>query len=407
MPRRGFAEADDPSAVLTWRLRERLKDAAEAQQDNRPRPLAALTLTQLHTLNRLAASHRATAREALKAADAAFTHLPADVTTRAGHTHPAWDQRPMGELTRRELAAQLALVRTQIRRSQTNRNPLFDTARHVIGDLNRESQLRRALNWRDVAREDFQRERATSSAAPGATSPAAIRRNLPTRRATTAQRRHFARAALARADAVCDKIYAELWWRERLPDHAPHRPNYRGDIPDWVADRHALVHPDTPEHWVTHLAERHCILVRSLADRGHTLAGCPPAWARPLGSPPPASATRQRPPAAATPGPPPAGPAQVEQRCGLVAPVLFRTSLRKRLHGRTADLAPDRFELRAYGFRLRGPVRPEQDESEVVQCEGFAQPVVTPAFVDDMLHGRLDRERVLCHGPTVALAGSL
>ncbi|MGW6144404.1 MobF family relaxase [Streptomyces sp. NPDC055140] len=294
VPRRGFADADDPSAVLTWRLRERLQDAVEAQQDNRPRPLAALTLTQLHTLNRLAASHRATAREALKAADAAFTHLPTDVTTRAGRPHPAWDQRPMGELTRRELAAQLALVRTQIRRAQTNRTPLSDTARHVIADLTRESQLRRALTWRDVAREDFQRERATSSAAPGATSLAAIRRNLSTRRATTAQRRHFARAALARADAVSDKIYAELRWRERLPDHAPHRPNYRGEIPDWVADRHALVHPDTPEHWVTHLAERHRILARSLADRGHTLAGSPPAWARPLGSPPPASAPRRR-----------------------------------------------------------------------------------------------------------------
>ncbi|MEI5011954.1 hypothetical protein RB196_35995 [Streptomyces sp. PmtA] len=93
VPRRGLADADDPSAVLTWRLRERLKDAAEAQRHARPRPLAALTLTQLRTLTRLAASHRATAREALKAADAAFTHLPAPVTTRAGHTRPAWDQR--------------------------------------------------------------------------------------------------------------------------------------------------------------------------------------------------------------------------------------------------------------------------------------------------------------------------
>ncbi|MFJ9580890.1 MobF family relaxase [Streptomyces sp. NPDC101191] len=290
VPRRGFADADDPSAVLTWRLRERLKDAAEAQQDDRPRPLAALTLAQLHTLTRLAASHRAAAREALKAADAAFTHLPAPVTTRAGHTHPAWDQRPMGELTRRELAAQLAMVRTQIRRAQTSRTPLSDTARHVIADLTRESQLRRALNWRDAAREDYQRERAATST----TALSAIRRNLTTRRTATAERRHGARAALARADAVSDKIYAELRWRERLPDHAPHRPNYRGEIPDWVADRHALVHPDTPEHWVTHLAERHRILARSLADRGHTLAAAPPAWARPLGPPPPASAPRRR-----------------------------------------------------------------------------------------------------------------
>ncbi|MFF3959672.1 MobF family relaxase [Streptomyces sp. NPDC001890] len=294
VPRRGFADADDPSAVLTWRLRERMQDAAEAQQDDQPRPLAALTLAQLHTLKKLAASHRDTAREALKAADAAFTHLPTDVTTRAGHTHPPWDQRPMGNLTRRQLAAQLATVRAQMRRAQTNRTPLSETARHVIAGLTRESQLRRALNWRDAAREEFQRERATSSAAPQATSPAAIRRTLSTRRATTAQRRHSARAALARADAVSDKIYAELRWRERLPDYAPHRPNYRGEIPDWAADRHALAHPGTPEHWVTHLAERHRILARALADRGHTLAAAPPAWARPLGPPPPTSAPRRR-----------------------------------------------------------------------------------------------------------------
>ncbi|MFD4586903.1 hypothetical protein [Streptomyces sp. NPDC058434] len=241
--------------------------------------LAALTLTQLHTLTRLAASHRATAREALKAADAAFTHLPAPVTTRAGHTHPAWDQRPMGELTRRDLAAQLALARTQIRRAQTSQTPLSDTARHVMADLARESRLRRALHWRDAAREDFQREQATTST----TSLGQVRRTLTTRRTATADRRRSACAALARADAVSDKLHAELRFRERLPDHAPHRPHHRGAVPDWVADSHALTHPDTPEHWAGHLAERHRILARSLADRSHTLADFPPAWVRPLG----------------------------------------------------------------------------------------------------------------------------
>lgn len=294
VPRRGFADADDPSAVLTWRLRERLKDAAEAQTQERTGHLTALSLAQLHMLLRLAASHRAVAREALKAADAASTHLPAPVTTRAGHTHPAWDQRPMGDLSRRALASQLAMVRAQMRRAQDSRTPLSDAARHLIAALTRESQLRRALNWRDVAREEFQRERAASTAAPGATSVAAIRRTLDTRRARTAQRQHDARAALARADAVTGKIDAELRWRERLPDHTPHRPSNRGEIPDWVADRHALTHPDTPAHWVTHLAERHRILARSLADRGHTLATSPPAWARPLGTPPPTSSPRRR-----------------------------------------------------------------------------------------------------------------
>ncbi|MEU9553695.1 AAA family ATPase [Streptomyces werraensis] len=61
VPRRGFTDADDPAAVLTWRLRERLKDAATAQQEDRVRPLAELTLTQLHTLTKLAAAHRAAA----------------------------------------------------------------------------------------------------------------------------------------------------------------------------------------------------------------------------------------------------------------------------------------------------------------------------------------------------------
>ncbi|MGZ2361686.1 relaxase domain-containing protein [Streptomyces sp. 372A] len=294
VPQRGFGDADDPSAVLTWRLRERLKDATDAQQEDRSRPLAALTLTQLHTLTKLAAAHQAAAREALKAADAAFTHLPSPVTTRTGHTHPAWDQRPMGALTRRALAADMAMARTQIRRAQRNNTPLTDTARRVIADLMHESHLRRALNWRDAAREDFQRERAASTAARGATSLGAIRRTVATRRTATADRQSSARAVLARADAVADKIYAELRFRDRLPDHAPHHPNHRAQIPDWVADSHALVHPDTPEHWATHLAERHRFLARSLADRGHTLAAAPPAWARPLGNPPPTSAPRRR-----------------------------------------------------------------------------------------------------------------
>ncbi|MCZ1011971.1 relaxase domain-containing protein [Streptomyces lydicus] len=281
VPRRGFADADDPAAVLTWRLRQHLDDSAAAQQEARHRPLAELSLTQLHTLTRLAADHRAAAREALKAADAAVTHLPAPVTTRAGHTHPAWNKRPMGDISRTQLAADLAFARTAIRHAQATKTPMSDTTRRLVAALTRESQLRRALLWRDRAREDFQRERDVTNAPPGSASLNAIFRSLDQRRATTAYRHKAAKAHLARADAVTDKIAAELRWRERLPDHPPHRPRHRGEIPDWVADRHALTHPDTPEHWRTHLAERHRILTRSLADRGQTLATTPPAWARP------------------------------------------------------------------------------------------------------------------------------
>ncbi|MFE4925157.1 MobF family relaxase [Streptomyces sp. NPDC056661] len=292
--RGGFADADDMAAVLTWRIREHLEDAAGAQRENRERPLAHFSLDQLDTLTRLAADHRAAARDELKAADAAVTQLPAPVTTRTGHTHPAWPERPLGPLTRSELAAQTATIRTQIRRAQTSRTPLSPAARQMIAILTHESQLRRNLRWRDQAREDFQREQSAHRPPTRTQSLTATRQSVARRVATTAQRLHDAKTKLARANSVADKIAAELRLRDRLPDHLPHRADHRGEIPDWVADRHALTHQATPEHWRHHLAERHRILGRSLTDRGHTLAAAPPAWARPFGPPPPRTAPLRR-----------------------------------------------------------------------------------------------------------------
>ncbi|WP_327425337.1 relaxase domain-containing protein [Streptomyces sp. NBC_01707] len=292
--RRGFADADDMAAVLAWRLRERLADAATAQKESRTRPLAELSLHQLDALARLAADHRAMAREELKAADAAITQLPTPVTTRAGHTHPAWPDRPLGPMTRSELAAQTATIRTQIGRAQASRTPLSPAARQMIAALTHESQLRRNLRWREQAREDFQREPSANRPPTRTQSLTDSRDSVAQRRAATAQRLHAAKTALARANGVVDKIAAELRLRDRLPDHLPHRPDHRGEIPDWVADRHALTHPATPEHWRHHLAERHRILGRSLTDRGHQLAAAPPSWARPLGPPPPHTAPLRR-----------------------------------------------------------------------------------------------------------------
>ncbi|WP_406291613.1 MobF family relaxase [Streptomyces sp. NBC_00624] len=291
---RGFADADDMAAVLTWRLRERLADATEVQKEGRTRPLARLSLDQLDTLARLAADHRTAAREELKAADAAVTQLPGPVTTRAGHTHPAWPDRPLGPLTRSELAAQMAIIRTQVRQAQASRSSLSPAARQMIAALTHESQLRSDLLWRDQAREDFQREPSAHRSPARAQSLAVTRHTVVRCRATTAQRLHHAKTALARANGVVEKIAAELRLRGRLPDHLAHRPDHRGEIPDWVADRHALTHRATPEHWRHHLAERHRILARSLADRGHTLAAAPPAWARSLGPPPPHTAPLRR-----------------------------------------------------------------------------------------------------------------
>ncbi|MFE0773291.1 MobF family relaxase [Streptomyces sp. NPDC058861] len=291
--RRGFADADDIAAVLTWRLREVLNDAEEARHAARDSALAALTPAQLERLRQLAAGHRAAAHEALQAADAAFTHLPAPVTTRRATTHPAWTERPLGSLTRTALASQMATVRIQVRAAAATGHPLSEAARATITALTAETQLRRAMAWRDRAREDYQRERSPNRPDFAGQSLTAAHLQAARRRAATDQRQAWARAALTRAHAAGARIDAELRLRERLPDHAPPARTHR-EIPDWVADSHALTHPDTPDHWRNHLAERHRILARSLADRGHLLATDPPAWARPLGPPPSTRSPRRR-----------------------------------------------------------------------------------------------------------------
>ncbi|MGW4935138.1 MobF family relaxase [Streptomyces sp. NPDC004166] len=292
--RRGFGDADDAAAVLTWRLRQALAGAAAARDAARNGRLARLSLAQLNTLAELAAAHRATAMESLKAADAAFTHLPKPVTTRSGHRHPAWLDRPLGPLTRSALAAQLATARAEIRYAQDAQLPLTPAAHQTFAALAREAAIRRGLAWRDRAREDYQRERSPSRPPTSSQPLTGIRAAERARRTQAAGRRALAKARLQRAQAVADKVAAELRLRERLPDHLPYRPNHRADTPDWAADRHALTHPHTPEHWRTHLAERHRILARSLTERGHVLASAPPRWARPLGPPPPTSAHHRR-----------------------------------------------------------------------------------------------------------------
>ncbi|MFD0427403.1 hypothetical protein ACFQ60_02270 [Streptomyces zhihengii] len=295
---RGIFDADDVSAVLTWRLREALTDAEQARHTFRDSTLAARSQAQLDTLKQLAAGHRTAAQQALMATDAAFTHLPTPVTTRQ---EPPIPPGPTGRSAPSPAVSSPPSWQPSAP-NRTMRAPpatLSDTAHATITALTTETQLRRALTWRDRAREDYQRERSPNRPHTAHQSLTAARRQAAERRAATEQRQHSARAAVARAEAVTARIDAELRLRERLPDRMPH-PRTRGEIPDWVADSHALTHPDTPAHWRTHLAERHRTLARSLADRGHTLAGNPPAWTRPLGPPPPRTHR-----AAATHGPPP------------------------------------------------------------------------------------------------------
>ncbi|SDN67879.1 hypothetical protein [Streptomyces wuyuanensis] len=233
---------------------------------------------RLHTLTRLAA-HRAAAREALQAADAAFTHLPAPVTTPDGHTPPAWDHRPKGELTRRDLAARMAAVRAQNRRAQANKTPLSDTARRVIAALTRESRLRRALHWRDAAREDFQRERATNSV----TSLGQVRSTLSTRRTAVADRRRRRARRWPAPTPSPTKSVPSSASVSACPTTPRTAPTTAHRFPPGSPTPHALTHPDTPG--------------TGPATSPSATASWPtsrPPGPAPSGGPPPTSAPRRR-----------------------------------------------------------------------------------------------------------------
>ncbi|MFD5098266.1 hypothetical protein [Streptomyces albidochromogenes] len=72
----------------------------------------------------------------------------------------------------------------------------------TVTDLTHETQLRRALVWRDRAREDYQRESSPHRPQATTQSLTVTRRAVEQRRANTGRRHSFAQAALARAQAV-------------------------------------------------------------------------------------------------------------------------------------------------------------------------------------------------------------
>ncbi|MDX2817516.1 hypothetical protein PV410_34130 [Streptomyces sp. PA03-5A] len=217
--------------------------------------------------------------------------LPVPVTTGSGRTHAAWPHRPYGPLTRTELDTHLAAVRAVCRDAERTGTHLSPAASNTVAALTAEDALRCALPSREAAREDWQRERTPHLSQ---SSLAAIRRHHSVRVFDTDQRLRHARTVLAGADALSDAFHAELRRRVGLPGRRTQRPWHPADVPDWVADRTAQDHPGTPGHWRRHLAERHRILTWALAQRGRTLAGSPPAWAEPLGPPPPADSPERR-----------------------------------------------------------------------------------------------------------------
>ncbi|MFC8660587.1 MobF family relaxase [Streptomyces sp. NPDC057199] len=284
---RDFADAEDPAAVLAWRIDYRVESGRKAAEraarretePGRSRPLKTLSTEQLQRLVELAEQHRRTALEELLRADAAVASQPRPVVAN-GLPHPSWPDRVHGHLTRAQLAAAIAQVRARIRSAEhegDHETERAATAEHAL--LRREQQLRRAMPARERMREDWQREPGLGAGHTGRQPVAATRAE----RTANLHGQEAARERLKRAQLIAAKIRAE----QRLRDELPHGPapvlDNSGHLPDWIAPSAAVRDMDTPEGWRQHLVERRFMLSDRLGQMGLALAESPPTWTRVLG----------------------------------------------------------------------------------------------------------------------------
>jgi len=284
---RNFHDAEDISAVLSWRIEGIVSDgrrAAEraAERESEPggsRPLKGLSDEQLARLLERAQQRRADALEELNRADAAVVGQPRPVVV-DGLPHPAWPRRTYGHLTRAQLANAIAEARARIRLAE--REGDHDTERSTAAEhslLRREQRLRRAMRPLDRMREDWQREPRTGSSRTARQPLEATRAELT----GNLHRQDAARERLRLAEVIADRVGAEQRLRGRLPHGPAPVAENTGSLPDWLAPSAALRDQDTPSGWRQHLVERRVVLAQRLEHNGVLLAADPPAWARVLG----------------------------------------------------------------------------------------------------------------------------
>ncbi|WP_445517290.1 MobF family relaxase [Streptomyces sp. NEAU-174] len=288
---RDFLDAEDPAAVLSWRIDSRVEDGRRgaeraAERESLPghsRPFKELDNDQLARLLDQAERHRRAAVEELHRADAAVSSQPRTVIV-DGLPHPAWPRRSYGHLTRAQLAAAIADARLRLRRAEhegEHEAERLAAAEHVV--LRREQRLRRAMRPVDRMREDWQREPKTGSSRTARQHVEVTRAELT----GNLHRQDTARERLRRAQVIADRVHAERRLRDQLPHGSAPVPDNTAPLPDWLAPSAAVRDIDTPAAWRKHLVERRIVLTERLKQTGTVLAVTPPAWARVLGPVPP------------------------------------------------------------------------------------------------------------------------
>ncbi len=280
---RNFADAEDNAAVLSWRIDNHVAEARDTlrrlEEQSVSRPLKDLTDTQLASLAERAGERRTQALDELRRADARVDSQPRPAVV-DGLPVPAWPGREHGDLTRAQLSQAIAQTRRDGRMAghEGDREEARAAALR-LGALKEEQRLRSSMDWRDRAREEWQREpgigHAHTAGMDGEAVAAEMRANLHVQ--------DEARQKLDRATVVDQRVQAELRLRRLLPDGPAPTPDNTGPLPEWLAPREVERDQHTPMAWLEHLDARRQVIDARLAQTGQALAADPPAWAKALG----------------------------------------------------------------------------------------------------------------------------
>ena len=258
---RELGTAEDETAVMAWRVENRLDHWRAQANQQQPRPLEAVSDMALARLERRAAGELMRAKADSGQGKDAETSSQKELARqwRSETKETPWQQRLHGYLSDDELNARASSA-DQKTRTDTNLNDpaALAKARWLAASLNREKAVRDLLHPEARSDEAYQR---------GAVSNYRRAGNPP---------------RLQSAAQIHQRIRTEIETRRHLPAPVATTPATDG-LASWMAPNDVLTHPDTPALWRQELQARRELMAAEATRLGAQLAAAPPAWASALG----------------------------------------------------------------------------------------------------------------------------
>jgi len=256
-----FGAVEDPTAVLAWRVEDRLERWRSRAADPGRRPLESITDEALERLDRRAVGQLMRAKAEAARTSGAETPDRKDLAGNwaAERKDTPWQRRLHGHLSDDDLATRLRTAQQQGRTDTTINDPAAARkAQWLASSLHKEQSLRELMHPEARADEAYER---------GAVSN---------------YRRDETAPKVEAAAQVHRRIRAEIELRRQLP--APVAAVPAADrLPAWMAPADVANHDDTPALWRKELAARREIMATEVIRLGAQLAAEPPTWAAALG----------------------------------------------------------------------------------------------------------------------------